>query len=120
MSKSKVSGQKKFSKKITNNDVIKFLINCSKKDSSILDDDEIDYIVEENWIIFEVVEDVPSNSWMDFELFYPDEDGDTLEIEDYDVSKIFIVGLKDYDTAYRIQVFQTTDNQLWLGCNSPD
>lgn len=125
MSTSKILGQQKFRNKIVDKDVIKFIINQVKNDSNIIDGENNSIFLDENsWVIWEVIENesdmITDNSWMDFSLFYPDEDGDILEIEPHDISKVFIVGLTDYDTAYRINIFQTTDNQLWLGCNNPD
>lgn len=59
-------------------------------------------------------------SWGEYDLHYPDKDGNTLQIEKEDILQIFWVGMDDYDTAYRIYVFETNDHQLWLGCNNPD
>ena len=56
----------------------------------------------------------------EFDLFYPDEDDNQLEIVKEDLISVYWVGMSDYDTAFRIYVFETFDHQLWLGCNNPD
>lgn len=123
-------------------DVFKFMAECVKADNTIVDDEDAqtvtDAIDPSSWTIwqtwskkikdYDLYNQAPLDSyfedndgdWGEFELFYPDKNGDALEIVKKDIIQIFWVGMNDYDTAYRIYVFETYDHQLWLGCNNPD
>lgn len=123
----------------TDEDVFSFMANCVRQDPSIVydeDDTLEDAIRSKSWTVWEKwsknckkdsyyehpLDDFLSNdgNWGEFDLFYPDEDGNQLEIVKEDLISVYWVGMSDYDTAFRIYVFETFDHQLWLGCNNPD
>lgn len=54
------------------------------------------------------------------ELYYADNNGDTIYLELNDVKKVYIFWMPKIGTAYRISVFETQDNCLYLSYNNPD
>lgn len=136
-----IPGQQSLEQIASDKDVFNFMAHCVKENPEIVDNDSqtiSDAINPNSWTIWEKwsqltkksnhydnhpLEDFFNNfdgSWGEFDLYYPDKDGNILEIEKKDIFQIFWVGMSDYDTAYRIYVFETHDHQLWLGCNNPD
>lgn len=135
-----VPGRKQFSQSVTHQDVFQFMAQCVEQDSSIVYDEADDMasaIDPKSWVIFESwtkgvkfskENEHPLSQFFndndgscgEFDLYYPDEDGQTLQINKEDIVAVFWVGMSDYDTAYRIYVFETYDHQLWLGVNNPD
>jgi hypothetical protein len=118
-------GYQKFHSSIKKSDVFEFIADCCKKDSKILsfygeedstiEDTLQDAIIPNNWFMIDDIEEFELDE-IPIDLFYSEE----KKLDPQNISKVYWVALSDYDTAYRIYIYETKDHELFLGCNEPD
>lgn len=131
-------GKQYFSKQPTENEVLQFMVDCIKQDNSIVDNSDTETVKDalniKSWTIWttwkqnstpnqyneEPLADFIDDRWNDFSLHFGDKNNQTVYINPQDLKQVFWLGMSDYDTAYRIYVYQTKDNTLYLGENDPD
>lgn len=119
-------------------EVFDFIAHCIKEDSDIVgegfstDEDNLraikDGVKPESWTVWEswtgealqeFIADA-SEYWIQLNLYYGDGNGNRAKVDTSNLTKIFWVGMPDYDTAYRIYIFETKNHTLLLGCNDSD
>lgn len=132
-----IYGKKVFTKQPTEKDILQFMVDCVKQDHSIVDDATTlkDALNIKSWTIWqkwtdkvktnngyheETLEDFIEDDWNDFSLYFEDNNIQSGCLNPDDLKQVFWVGMPDYDTAYRIYIYQTKDNTLYLGQNDPD
>lgn len=132
-------GQKSFSKQPIDKDVLQFMVDCVRLDHSIVDDSDKQTLKDalniNSWTIWqkwtdkiknnhdydeEPLEDFIDDSWNSFALYHGDNNNQPANLNPGDLKQVFWVGMPDYDTSYRIYIYQTKDNTLYLGENDPD
>lgn len=132
-------GYKNIGKDISDTDIFEFMAQCVKENTSIVYDykDTIkDAINSKSWTIWERWTDKTthksydvsplnyffknSGHWGEFDLFYPNKNEKESRINPQDILQVFWVGMEDYDTTYRIYIFETKNHELLLGSNNPD
>lgn len=122
-------------------DIVEFISRCVKEDHDIVlneDNTLVEAMNSHSWEIFQkwsslikksdgfsahpldyFFEDNDGN-FEEFDLFYPDENGNTLQIDKENILQVFWIWMPNYDTSYRIYIFETKNHELLLGCNNPD
>ena len=147
--KTNIPGSKFIGQDATEKDVFTFIAECIQNDGTIVDydssynDDEDEQTWKDgknpdSWIVWEKwsqaikksnrynehpLKDFFDNNdgnWGEFDLYYADENGETIKIDKKNLIQVFWIGMSDYDTSYRIYIFETKDHTLFLGCNNPD
>lgn len=141
-------GKKLIGRDVTEKDVFKFIAECVEKDNAILgeefcmDEDNVraikDGVNSKSWYVLEkwskkikksakygeypLKDFINDNDgdWGEYDLYYADDNGNQSQINPKDLIQVFWVGMTDYDTAYRIYVFETKDHTLFLGVNNSD
>jgi hypothetical protein len=127
-------------------DIALFLSECISKDSEILDDfEDLDQLEKiefkknlkiaknpkswQSWLRGSEGESMSAQDWLndwgmgdkvECDLHYADDNGNTVYLKPDDVKKVYIYWMPEVGTAYRISVFETKDNHLYLGYNEPD
>lgn len=123
--KKSVKGEKRFVGNITKEDVISFMLECVEKDNDIISPDSFEGVLEcaleyNSWTIWETIISEFEERGDIFALYYLDANNNRQEIDPEKIKKIHWLGMYNYDTAYRIYIFQTNDNRLVLGHNDSD
>lgn len=124
--------------KATETDLKQFISSCIKINSNIVDTndyndainpskwrlnweyvplEEKDYIIEENYLYYSI-----DNEYIYNRNCYKRGNIDQFAcyIDRTDLYKIHCVSMPDYDTAYRIYIYETNDHYLYLGLNNSD
>lgn len=116
-------------------DVLAFIRQCVEDDNSIVWPDAVqDALDIKSWTIFwaythknknfsgEVfpMSEFFSDGQTSFPLQYTDPNGDDVNIDRKDILQVFCVGMQQYETAYRITIFETKNHTLLLGLNDSD
>lgn len=102
-----------------------FLAECISADPEIVYEDEVEAAQKpKSWrkdcsVNCSDVDDEDAK-YMDFDLYYVDENNKKVTLNKDDVTFIHVFFMPDFDTAYRISVFETKDHCLLLGNNHPD
>lgn len=124
--------------KATKEDLKIFISSCIKNNSSIVYDDaytdainpskwelnwdfipldEEDYEIKENYLYYSI-----DNKYIKNRNIYKRENIDQFAcyVDRADLYKIHCLFMPDYDTAYRISIYETNDHYLHLGLNNSD
>lgn len=113
-SSSVLDGKKYIGKKATVKDLKEFIAQCVMQDPSIVYEDAFDDAIEasswDNTYEGNAPEDCDDEFIADGEI--------ALDIDD--IKWVHEVFMPDYDTAYRITIYETKDKHLILGRNNPD
>lgn len=131
----------------TLNDFQLFIAECVTQDENILenidsfreeDSNSANPTVPQSWEIDQICTDMKNlysinapihnlQAYLDnadyyntFKLYYKDDSGKTIEVDKDKLRQVAIMWMPYYDTKYRIAVFETNDDCLWLGINNPD
>lgn len=138
-STSVVFGKRVFSKQPTDKEVLQFMVDCVNQDHSIVDGSDKQTLKDalniKSWTIWqkwtdnikhnndydeESLEEFIDDDWHDFTVYCDDPQILNSCLNPDDIKQVFWLGMSDYDTAYRIYIYQTKDNTLYLGENDPD
>lgn len=132
-----VIGRTFLGRKAKEKDITYFIAQCVVNDNDILgssfslDSDNIQVLSTgqnpSSWTIWEkwnqtedTLQDFLEEDNGQLDLYYADGNGETQKVRETDILEVFWVGMPDYDTAYRIYIFETKNHTLLLGCNEPD
>lgn len=139
-------GKKFIGRSATEKDVFQFMAECVDKDNDILgqgfsmDEDNTikDGINPASWTVWSnwskdithsdnynkyPLKDFTIDNdgdWGEYDLYYADDKGNKVQIKPKELLQVFWVGMRDYDTAYRIYIFETKNHTLLLGVNNSD
>lgn len=135
-----LTGVKYIGRDVTEGNVFDFIAQCIVADPEIVNDYDgsiVDAVKPESWTVWQkwgksVTIDKSYNKhplkdffdtyegWGFDELYYQDENENTIIVNPNDILQIFCIGMDKYDTRYRIFVFEDIQHNLLLGCNNPD
>lgn len=106
-------------------DISNFLSDCIKAEPEIVYEDAIEPAKnpkswEQDCKIDCSQDDDEDDEEIDLDLYYVDENHNTVTLNKEDVAFIHVFFMPDFDTTYRISVFETKDHYLYLGNNDPD
>jgi hypothetical protein len=114
-------GKKYLGREAKPEDISAFLAECIAADPEIVYDDQDtlkDASNPNSWTELWVINTLSSED--DLGLYYVDENEKPITLSQKNIKNIHVFRMPNYDTAYRISVFETEDKYLYLGNNDPD